>query len=123
MAVSTASEPELTQKIRSSPDGVRAASLSASSKAPGVPPQEARDVVEFQPLALDRLRDLRPAVARRRGEEARRPVQDAPPAIVPVVHALGAGDNLQLGPEVPVRREGQPMVLQSQWPLVPGILV
>ena len=69
---------------------------------------ERRCEVHLRGLALDRLHDLRPAMAGVHAPEAGAGIEDLAAVGRPVVHALGAREQARRLLELPVRRERHP---------------
>src|SRR5205085_12441206 len=81
-------------------------------KRTGMAAHEGRREVERLQLLGDRSRDLRSAMAGRRGEEPGAAIENLAAGGSPVVHATRAHEQARLTLELAVAREGHPMAFQ-----------
>src|SRR5882672_3489407 len=76
--------------------------------------QEWCNEVQFGELPMDGVRNLLAAMPGCDAEQPRRCVDDLFAAIVPVVHAFGADDDLRICLEVTIRRERHPEFVERE---------
>ena len=81
-------------------------------EALGMAAQERRDEIELGELLSYGFGDFAAAVSRGAAKQAGRGIDDFFPAVVPVVHAFGADDELGIRLELAVRRERHPVLVE-----------